>query len=71
MSEPDMEDTPLLFLSPLQKGEERHAFAGKVSGPSHGDGMSHIYQPMMISVLTAQDRVHNSHPPTSASSGRS
>ena len=60
-SETDIEDTPLPLLS--QIGEERRAFADEVSGPSHGDGMSHIHQPMMISELTAQDRVCLSHSP--------
>ena len=56
-----MEDKPLPLLS--QIGEERCAFADEVSGPSHGDGMSHIHQPMMVSDLAAHDRVRNSHPP--------
>ena len=36
---------------------------GRMSDPSQGDGMSHIHQPMMVLVLTAHDRVRNSHPP--------
>ena len=55
-SETDMEDEPFPLLSRI--GEERRAFADEVSGPSHKDGMSHIHQPMMVS-LTAQDRVCN------------